>query len=292
MAEATGRTDEALGSLRRAIESSFRGNAFYMAEQNARELAELMEASPQESAVLGTRKSVPAAVADMRASLEKTLTGNRYYMASNVLDRIGFLATDIAKPAAVRAAAKTSPLNGAKRRSFDDLAAESRARLQEVAQSLGVNTAARAAADEAAAEKPASHRPPVERPDSLTDGELERRSSKPAASAIPDPGKMDKVEAASISASAVPTAGVVEAAPDLRSPDTGSGPAAAAQPKPHNSAAEREAAAPAPHAAAPAHDPAPAATGQKVSQSTAGTVKPKKSIFALWLDILFGTKRS
>jgi hypothetical protein len=266
MAQAAGGASEALGNLRREIEGGLRGNAFYMAEQGLRELAELLGVSAgAASAPDGRSKGVPAALAEARGTVDKTLTGNRYYMASNLIDRIGFIAAG-AKPAPASSAAARS-LNGVKGRSFDGLAAESRARLQEVAQSLGVPLAGQ----------------PARRPEAETDGELERRKA-------PDPGRMDTLEAASLSASAVPTAGIIEAAPDLGSPHAASGAQRAAQPQPRGPAAEKGAAAQAPRSAAPAHDPASAATGQKVTAG-AEPAKRKKSIFMLWLDILFGPKR-
>src|SRR5690606_21226914 len=131
------------------------------------------------------------------------------------------------------------------------------------------------------------------------DGELERRSIEPCGMRMPDFLDVEAVEAARIPSASTPQAEQPEASDDLGSQAAPAGPAEPdARPEPR-AATPEEAPQPASAAvsAAPADAPPAASTGQ-VRQDTpepAASPRPQqkeqKSLFMLWLDIIFGRKR-
>lgn len=140
----------AISRLRKATQAELHGNAYYLAANQIANLSELMgagDASADPPSNSGAGGFV-AALASLRAQVEKQLSGNVFYLASWRLDELAFLA-----------AAPPGPP-----RSFDDIAAAAKSRVETVRASLGLSAPATAAG-------------------TLSDELLETRSSEPCAMA-------------------------------------------------------------------------------------------------------------
>jgi hypothetical protein len=342
MTQASAELSLALGRLHREIEHALSGNAYYQAAQHLRELGEAAGVAisvSQDEAHAG----LGAALGGLRATVEASLSGNAYYIAAGKLDAIAAIAqqagVSLASTAEVIASpgepmAETGDAQAA--RTFDDIAAASKARLDEVSAALG--TVSHAAASLNAPEEldqapgaapedalsavglpdpvaPEPHATAVADPspyitiehtqqaETLADGELERRSSEPCDMPAVEVERMDPVEAAGVSADPVPDADNAKPQADLGPQDAATGSAVGdAQPERKAPAPEEAGTAPAPHPAAPAHDPAPAPAGQTVEAAASAAAaasapsrevvqRTQKSLFMLWLDIVFGRKR-
>ena len=120
---------------------------------------------------------------EVRQLAEANLSGNNYYMAAN---RLEILLTFL--DGANGTGHKDASAVPAKSAVFDDLAAASRARVAEMAASLGIPMAHTA---------PPAH---AKTAASLSDGELERRSSEPCSMAELAPPAMEPVAATTVSA--------------------------------------------------------------------------------------------
>ena len=174
----------ALRGLQEAAGAQFTGNSYY---QVSNEIAGLIELTG-----LDTKGVPPSAEAsggfeamlgEVRKLAEASLSGNNYYMAANRFETLqSFLG------GRVEAGKKDASAVSNQKRSFDDLAAASRARVAEMAASLGIPMAHTA---------PPAH---AKTAASLSDGELERRSSEPCSMAELAPPAMAPVAATTVSA--------------------------------------------------------------------------------------------
>jgi hypothetical protein len=138
--------------------------------------------------------------------------------------------------------------------------------------------------------------------ETLADGELERRSSEPFGMPAIESGRVETLQAASLSPD--PVSGAADAQPqvDLGSPHSPAGAGGSAKPVERAPAAEEAAIASAPQPAA--QQDAPAATSASADiNPAAGRERPpaekieamqrqQKSLFTLWLDLVFGRKRA
>ncbi len=339
MMQASGTLSQAVSNLRQEIETTFSGNAYYMAAAYARELADIVGAGAHGSRG-ATGQGFSAALEAVKDLARAELSENSFYLASHKLDVLAFIAaregitvetapaeradmplkeaapSEIVVPSAPSEEPPRdapSEANGAGQgRNFDDLATASAARLREAAQAIGVplTPASQDAHAEAGfAEEPQEPSPfaaePVHaaaQPETLADGELERRSSEPCDMPPVEPAQPEQRDDPSgIYPAGSADAGAAEAAPDLGSPDIAAGVAEPdARPEPRTAAPEEEPAkAPAP-TAAPADAAETASAGQTVKPAevaapaaSAAPSRPKvqKPLFMLWLDILFGKKR-
>ncbi len=213
-----------------------------------------------------------------------------------------------AAPAAEPAAPPLSALAGREKiESFDELAAASKARVEQAAASLGVapahpsapsqpeSEAERAPVAVAAAEvQPVpvaeavvASEPAPAMAEAADERRLERRSSGDAISAV------EPMEPAGVPAEAAPEPVAQEATPDLGSPPVESEVIVAEKRAAVEAAAVEPAVEP---AAAAASAPAPetaaaAAPAEKIEVAEAGPKrKEPKSLFKLWLDLAFGRK--
>ncbi len=209
---------QAVYGLRKAAEAEFKGNDYYQVANLIDGLIEKLgwgdrSITPGKGAAYG----FASMLADVRKTAETGTSGNQYYMIGHELDLLAsFLAPAaigtpksgaIGEKAAVAPAASapasapasvpvSAPASAsaytftAAKPTFNDLAAASKARIEDVAASLGI-AAAHASA--------ASHR---EAEQILADGELERRSSEPCAMAELAPVIVEPVAAAALSAEA------------------------------------------------------------------------------------------
>jgi hypothetical protein len=176
----------ALRGLQEAAEARFAGNSYY---QVSNEIAGLIELTGLDTK--GVPPSVEASsgfeamLGEVRKLTEASLSGNNYYMAANRLETLRtFL--DVA----VETGKKDATAVNTQKRTFDDLAAVSRARVEEMAVSLGVPVARNAApAHPKAAESP-------------SDAELERRSSEPCSMPELAPSEMKAASSGSTKESA------------------------------------------------------------------------------------------
>lgn len=146
----------AISDLRREIEAGLKDNVYYLTTQKLNELSEIVNSrnggepptangKPQHLIGFGP------ALETLRAKLDAELKDNRYYLASHKLDVIALIAAraKTAKPQAAlaptpesaasvhaaidtsRAAPAAAPQPGTEPKSFDDLAAESRKRVEQ-----------------------------------------------------------------------------------------------------------------------------------------------------------------
>jgi hypothetical protein len=275
---------QAVYGLRTAAEAEFQGNSYYLI---ANHLAELIEAVGEESGSPFTGKGAGGfalALEDVRKSAVASLSGNRYYLVAQRLDSLASFLSPSQKESAGRPEphfAANRPMAEAQvaKPGFADLAASSKARVEVVATSLGVFVAAHHAAP--------TH---AEAPETLADGELERRSSEPCAMAELAAIHVEPVAAAAISAETVAEPVIADSASGLGSSSPQSKPSLAQGPFPPTSA--KNAGEPAVQASAPAHDRTASAANQKVEVHSKVETKPRqqKTLFNLWLDLVFGRK--
>src|SRR5258706_5249354 len=287
----------AVRNLLKAAEVEFAGNSYYLVSNDITGLIELIGLGKENApAANDLVMEFSAALHDVRRLAETGLSGNRFYLVSHKLEELSFLSSALRLPVGKVTAAKekTEPVQAsladvassvpdvgtmAKPRTFDDLAAASKSRVDAVAASLAIEPRQSTAPTPAAA------------PETLADGELERRSSEPCSMAELAPPIMEPVASSSFPPHGAPHHESVSAAGDMgssaieieRSLQDGANPA--------NSSAKASSE-PSLQAAAPAHDSAAAATEQKVEPEKAAEAKPKeeKTLFALWLDMMFGRK--
>jgi hypothetical protein len=268
MGQASRELIQALDGLRKAAQTAFAGNDYYLVSSQINELLELIgwnggnAGIPANDTVVG----FDAALANVRKIAEHELSGNPYYLVSQKLNMLAVLSPG-------RATAKEAG------RTFDDLAAAAKSRVDEVAESLNIDSGRSKAPGRAAF------------PETLADGGLERRSSEPCAMAELAPPLMEPVASAAISAKTAPARGDAEAAHGLGSPASEVERGFAHGAIPASPAKETDAKA-ALHPPASAHDSPSAAAGQAVAGGMQAGSKPKgkKTLFGLWLDVLFGRK--
>ncbi len=260
----------AVYGLRKAAEAGFRGNAYYQITNRIDGLIEhLGWGDGGITAGKGAAYGFASMLAEVRKIAEASTSGNQYHTIARELDLLAtFLAPSataapkaeamsekriaaIAANAPVAApAAAPAYISVGARPSFDGLAAASRARVEEVAASLGI----------AAAHHPdTSHR---EAEPILADGELERRSSEPCAMAELAPVILEPVAAAALSAEALAVPHLDGAAQHLGSPSAAAGDRATQGTA--AASAPETAARPAAEPSAPAHDRAADAARQKI----------------------------
>ncbi len=278
MTQASDEFLKALAALRRAADSEVTGAAHKAAAQLIDELTRL--AGGGEYAGAGAEEvSFGAALADVRRLAERELSGNAFYLASNRLDALASLPLSHASepaapapevdaapasaappepetsqaqaPARVADATIESALQGA---SFDELAAASKARVDEVAASLGVELAHRHH------DTPDLHRHVEETPHEET--APEKRSSEPCSMPEVVPLAVDAESApAEAPVEVASVREVVEAAHEIGAPAIEAAPLPEAPAEievtPHPAAAPEPVAAPEPAPAAATEPPAP-----------------------------------
>jgi hypothetical protein len=246
----SGELYRAVTGLRKAAEAGLIGNSYY---QTANRIADLIEligpaaegAVPNEDAA----HDFASALAGARKAVESHLSGNRYYMAINKLEELACLSPAPPSPA------QRAP-------SFDELAAASKARAAAAAASLGVVTAREAVPLHA------------QSPETLADGELERRSSEPCLMTELAPPALEPVAPAPIFPQATAPADLGKAAQSLGSPPA-SGEHSAVPGAAPVAAAAHPAAASALQASTPAYDTKAASAVQTLE--AAGDPAPDQS---------------
>jgi hypothetical protein len=239
---------KALIGLRRAADNELSGESHRAASQHIADLLTLTGVQGEDAGIAPSDASLgyAASLAEVRSLAERDLSGNAFYLASKILDELASLpAGQAAPPAAWQAhepafehAAPPLPEEPAEPASaaipeaqpaeadmqavlpglsFDELAAASKARVEEVAASLGVEVVH------------VHQAPPLHHAEAApAEVELEKRSSEPCS--MPEVLPLD-IEPVSSSASAIPepplprestevasVRDVVEAAHDLGSP--------------------------------------------------------------------------
>lgn len=258
---------QAVYGLRKAAEGQFTGNKYYQAVNEIDGLIDQLDWDAGVAPGKGAAYGFASMLAEVRKIARATLFGNQYYMVANKLDVLASYLTpsanETAKPASemraapapVHEAPAAAPVNeplsapASAKPTFADLAAASKARVEEVAASLGI--------------APAHHAEPQHHEtETLAVGELERRSSEPCAMAELAPIVLEPVAAAAIPAETFAAANLAGAAHDLGSPPAqawngaGQGTASAAAPE--------KAAPPPMEYPTPANDRGPIATRQKI----------------------------
>lgn len=259
----------AIYGLRRAAEADFEGNAYYQVVNQIDCLIEQLGWGDGRIPVgSGAAYGFASMLAEVRKSVEASSSGNRYYMIAGELDQLAsFLApaanaapkATAASETRLAAAATNAPVAAPGRGpahmygaspTFSELAAASKARVEEMAASLGIA---------AAHHQAASHREPEP---ALADGEWERRSSEACAMEELAPIIMEPVAAAALSAEALAVPPLSSATHHMGSPSAQArdsatqGTAAASAPQ--------TAAHPAAEPSASAHDRAADAARQKI----------------------------
>ncbi len=280
--------------LKRSAEAGFQGKGYELASNDIAALLELLGAAPDAGPSRdGADYSFADALAAVRKGIESELSGNKYYIAANHVDALAaFLPpaesaiiapkapaipeSDFNELALAASRARLEELSSS-RPSFADISAASKARVERVAADLGIAV---------------THQPtaPVHAgtPETLADGELERRSSEPCAMAGLSPIEMEPVAAAPISAESAAEPGPAERSPDLGSPAFKSESSTAQRPV---AATAKESHAEAQLQAAPAGDDRKAGSaGEAVNPKSEDKPQAPKSLFNLWLDIMFGRK--
>ncbi|MGO9475789.1 MAG: hypothetical protein ACLPWS_20645 [Rhodomicrobium sp.] len=324
MTETSGDLLQAVYGLRKAAEAEFSGNEYYRVANEIAGLAELAGWDKGEPAGKGAAYGFASMLAEVRKLAATSVPANRYSLVAHKLDVLQAILTPPAKETgkagamsekreaaiAANAAAGTS---AAPKPGFSELAALSAARVQEMAESLGIAPAHRI--PHAAAEAPAGLG-------------MERRSSEPCAMAELAPVTMEPLAPAAIPAgqkvaeetpaerrlerrSSEPVKEILEAmepAPILAEGPPEPDPAEAAfylgSPAPQSDAGLEEeevradiaaaeaAAEPAALVSAAVPDNAAPPAGQKieVKKPDQTKAKPPKTLFKLWLDLAFGRK--
>ncbi|MGO9174220.1 MAG: hypothetical protein ACLP7P_19955 [Rhodomicrobium sp.] len=263
MTGTSGELLQAVYGLRKAAEAEFSGNEYYRVANEIAGLAELLGWDQATPAGKDAAYGFASMLAEVRKLAGTGVTGNRYYIIVHKLDALQAILTPPAKetgkagamsekPVAPVAAAAAAGEAAAPKRDFSELAAASAARVQDVAESLGIAAA--------------HHIPPVHAAVEA-DGELERRSSEPCAMAELAPVSVEPVASAAIPAETIAAPSSKEAVHDAGSEAAqtqhgtleGTGLAAAAP---------QTAAEPALQPSLPAHDAKTLAAGQKVEEET------------------------
>ena len=312
---ATGNFESRLRDVRKAAEAALSGNQYYLAARRLEALASFLAPSSIETVPVAApepaaAKAAPAAAPEAVAALEPALAEAA---PAGTLEAVAALepaaveaapavaAEAVAVPVQVVAeAAAPAPRVETAGPSFSQIAAAAKARVEDVSRPkvpfAELAAAARSRVEEAAAtfavaEASQPTAPlPAEAPETLFDGELERRSSEPCAMA-----ELAPVEA--VAATAVPAEAFADPEPAERAaPDLGS---SAAESKPGAvpgacGATRAEACSePAHQAAAPAYDRKAYSASQKVEMRAKAETKPKgrSTLFRLWLDLVFGKKK-
>ncbi len=279
MAKTSGELFEALEGLRKAALSEFSGNAYYLISGEITDLFEVL--GPRGAALQAYQESgsanFEAALGRARKMAEADLTGNPFYRVAHKLDLLSFLSAAAARAEAKLDLPGAAPSVSAMGGSFDSLAAASKSRVDQAAASLGIAP---------------THAGPAmaANPETLADGELERRSSEPCFLAELPPA-MEPMAPSAISSNLAGAPPAAEAANNLglspvsveRSSDFGTDPAPETAKKAPEGAVQ---------ASAAAYDPASPAAGQAVGGESAPGPRQKepKTLFGLWLDMLFGRK--
>ncbi len=251
----------AVFGLRRATEAELSGNSYYRVANRIDDLIESIGWSNGAVSAPGAATGFAALFADVRKEVAANLSGNRYYIVAQKLDELASIVTPARQDAqpvktqpagqvAVAAGVPVGPVY-----SFNELAAASKARVDEVASAFGLFVAHRSA--------PAHH----ETEETLADGDLERRSSEPCAMAELAPPIMEALEPSAISPEAAAAPNAAEAAFYLGSPAAQSGDVSGR--KDYSSVASPEAPENSPlQTSAATHDTAASTAGQTVETPT------------------------
>jgi hypothetical protein len=276
MTEAPADLLRAVYGLKRAAEAELQGNGYYLV---ANEVAELIEALGGDAGPAppldGAAHGFASALADVRKAGESYLSGNSYYMASQRLDAL----SSFLPPSSKGAQPAAKPQSAETKVPFGELAAASAARVQEVAASLGLAPNVHHIAP--------AH---AEAPETLFDGELERRSSEPCAMAELALPILEPVASAAVSAETIALAALAQSKADLGSPPASSGAVSAQGTVPEAPAQAHSR--PEVQASAADHDREASSAGKKIEVRAGAANKPQepKTLFKLWLDLLFGRK--
>jgi hypothetical protein len=279
MTEAPADLLQAVYGLKRAAEAEFQGNGYYLVANEIAGLIEVLggDVTPVPP-INGAVHGFASALGDVRKAAESSLSGNSYYLASHRLDVLSSFLPPSSKEAQL--ASKPQSAEVVRRKvPFGELAAASAARVEEVAASLGLAPDAR-------------HVPPAhaEASETPSNGELERRSSEPCSMAELAPPTLEPVAPAAVSAEIIAPAASAQSKADLGSPSASSGPlsvqgtVAEAPAKTHSR--------PEVQASAAAHDRQASSAGKKIEVRTGAANKSQepKTLFKLWLDLVFGRK--
>jgi hypothetical protein len=279
MTEAPADLLQAVYGLKRAAEAEFQGNSYYSVTNEIAGLIEVLGGDVSSVAPgKGAAHGFASALGDARKAVDSSLSGNRYYLAAHRLDALSSFLPSSAKEAAHPPQRQST--DAIRRKApFSELAAASTARVEEVAASLGL--------------VPATHHvapPRAATPETLSDGELERRSSEPCSMAELAPPTLEPVASAAVSAETIAPASSAKSTADLGSSPASSGPLPV-----QGTVAEAPAEAhsrPEVQASAPGHDRETSSAGQKIRVSAEAAKKPQapKTLFKLWLDLVFGRK--
>ena len=285
---------KALNGLKNAAGNELSGEAHEVALQHIKGLFRLAGFDGEDTGDGGNEAPVRFAqeLANVRAQAEGELSGNAFYLASNSLDDLAGLSSGLVAPAAP---------------SFDDLAAASKARVEEGTASLGAETAHHQATPLR------EHHKAHEDYDVLAGMEFEKRSSEPCCmpeilplteEPVTEPPAADVTQALSARE-------VAEATHDFGTPAAEAGhmpghgarreeaasyaetaraferkAAASARVEPSMivTKAERRSASPAPEAPKVAAKTFDAAPKQQHRE-------PEKTFFSLWLNMVFGRRK-
>jgi hypothetical protein len=267
---------KALNGLKSAAGNELSGEAHEVALQHIKGLFRLAGFDGEDTGDGGNEAPVPfaQALANVRAQAEGELSGNAFYLASNSLDDLAGLSSGLVTHSPERA-------------SFDDLAAASKARVEEGAASLGVETGHHQATPLR------GHHEAHEHYDVLAGMEFEKRSSEPCC--MPEILPLTEEPPAADVTQALPAREVAEA---TRREEAASYAETAL-------AFERKAAASAKAPVEPSmivtkaerRPASPAAEAPKVAAKTFEAAPkqqhktPEKTFFSLWFDMVFGRRK-
>ncbi len=280
MTQASSELFQAVDSLCHAVEAEFTGNGYYLAASQVTELRELLgPGNTNLSHINGVHLNFAMSLDAVRKRVDAELLDNRFYLVAHKLDVLAFLGTcfskneEVSHPAIVKVVAE-----GSNMRSFEDLAAAAKARVEASALAAGIPGPLPSAPSAAA------------QPEVLADGELERRSSEPCAMAELAPPSMETVATARISPNDATPSRICEISPDLGSSATA----------PTGGRAERESGSTASqaqgqsaslHSAEATHDPKAASTGQTVEAGPDKSKSPmRKSPLTHWFGRILGRR--
>jgi hypothetical protein len=327
---------KALNGLQRAADSELSGDAQGAASRYIKELFRLAGFDGEDTGDGGGEQtlSFAQALAEVRTQAEGELSGNAFYLASNVLDNLASLSSGsissavepagaVAEPARAEHSEPVSRTSGEPARaearpsapSMDELAAASKARVEEVAASLGIEVHH--------APPPYEHHEAAEHHE-MMGMEFEKRSSEPCSMPEIEPLAEEPAAAppaaspeTTVSVEVIEAASareVAEATHDFGTPAAEAGdvpdyaarheepaaraepvelpePMGAAEPAPEKAAAPTvivTKADPRPASAAPAATPV---TPAKTIEANPRQKEPEKTFFSLWLDMVFGRKK-
>lgn len=302
MPRTSGELFQAVHSLRKAVEAELKGNAYYLATQQVVELNELLKGEVNGVLANGSVPRFTDALETVRKRAEAELFDNRFYLFAHKLDVLAFLAAQgkappqaVAPVTAPQPAPSQSvalqqasalpqdaspqdsatskavpngahPVKNAYERNFEELAAASKARVQQNAAALGIVTAS-----------------PLQDAEAADDGELRRRSSEPCYQR--DFETVDPVAATVVSSQAVPAAGIVPASADMGLPAASVGGGTQGH--------ETDRVQAAPQTAEKAVHSAPAKDDRETASAseTISEAARRKPLFSLWMDMLFGRSK-